>query len=339
MTMPGRSYSSGSQYRFGFQGQEADNELRGTGNSWNYKYRMHDPRIGRFFAVDPLTAKYPYLTPYQFSSNSVVAMTELEGLEGLVNISGKHMISNPSIEFDQDGDFIPEYDASFYKAGAMYFTAAAVVAVTPIALSMSTAASVYTSVTSTGVVITRLATDPRTQHIAMEGASFVANFFYDGPDDVFPTPGAGGELGKLFSKSITPLKNGLKYFFKSNTGDEVSTGTAKLVDGILDLDFTVPDELKRKGIGTEMFNGALKEFGDDVKGVRGLWGYNSKGEMSDNLKTFIDNWDYLGGTMGKEAAAWTTSTGKWAKDNGYDVVKVLGAEIDEVEVIFSKSKQ
>jgi len=42
---------------------------------------MHDPRIGRFFAVDPLTAKYPWYTPYQFSGNKVIDHVELEGLE------------------------------------------------------------------------------------------------------------------------------------------------------------------------------------------------------------------------------------------------------------------
>ena len=70
-------------YRYGFQGQEMDNEIKGEGNSVNYKYRMHDPRIGRFFAVDPLTAKYPELTPYQFSSNRPIDYIELEGLEGV----------------------------------------------------------------------------------------------------------------------------------------------------------------------------------------------------------------------------------------------------------------
>ncbi|NUY82715.1 hypothetical protein HUK80_17565 [Flavobacterium sp. MAH-1] len=42
---------------------------------------MHDPRVGRFFAVDPLEKKYPWYTPYQFSGNRVVDMVELEGLE------------------------------------------------------------------------------------------------------------------------------------------------------------------------------------------------------------------------------------------------------------------
>jgi len=42
---------------------------------------MHDPRLGRFFAVDPLTAKYPHNSPYAFSENRVIDGVELEGLE------------------------------------------------------------------------------------------------------------------------------------------------------------------------------------------------------------------------------------------------------------------
>ncbi|OOB81619.1 hypothetical protein BZL53_14530 [Flavobacterium columnare] len=42
---------------------------------------MHDPRVGRFFAVDPLTHEYPWYSPYQFSGNRVMDMVELEGLE------------------------------------------------------------------------------------------------------------------------------------------------------------------------------------------------------------------------------------------------------------------
>jgi len=42
---------------------------------------MHDPRIGRFFSVDPLAAKYPQNSPYAFSENMVIHMFDLEGLE------------------------------------------------------------------------------------------------------------------------------------------------------------------------------------------------------------------------------------------------------------------
>jgi RHS repeat-associated protein len=81
MLVPNR-HGSSDAYRYGFQGQEKDDEIKGEGNSLNYTFRMHDPRVGRFFAVDPLTSKYPYMTPFQFSSNSPIASRELEGLEG-----------------------------------------------------------------------------------------------------------------------------------------------------------------------------------------------------------------------------------------------------------------
>ena len=68
-------------YRYGFQGQERDDEVKGSGNSYNYKYRMHDPRLGRFFAVDPLYKEYPEYSPYSFSGNKVIHAVELEGLE------------------------------------------------------------------------------------------------------------------------------------------------------------------------------------------------------------------------------------------------------------------
>jgi hypothetical protein len=42
---------------------------------------MHDPRIGRFFVVDPLAAKYPYNSTYAFSENRLIDGVELEGLE------------------------------------------------------------------------------------------------------------------------------------------------------------------------------------------------------------------------------------------------------------------
>lgn len=74
-------HGSSTAYRYGFQGQEKDDEIKGEGNSLNYTFRMHDPRVGRFFARDPLEPKYPELTPYQFSSNTPISAVELEGLE------------------------------------------------------------------------------------------------------------------------------------------------------------------------------------------------------------------------------------------------------------------
>ena len=80
MLLPNR-HGNSSDYRYGFQGQEMDNEIKGEGNSHNFKFRMHDPRIGRFFATDPLTHLYPHYTPYSFAGNKLIAYKELEGLE------------------------------------------------------------------------------------------------------------------------------------------------------------------------------------------------------------------------------------------------------------------
>jgi RHS repeat-associated protein len=84
MEMPERKYRMKS-YRYGYQGQELDNEIEGEGNSLNYKYRMHDPRLGRFFTVDPLAGKYSYNSPYAFSENRVIDGLEWEGLEVVIH--------------------------------------------------------------------------------------------------------------------------------------------------------------------------------------------------------------------------------------------------------------
>ncbi len=78
--MPNRHYSTPA-YRYGFQGQEKDDELKGEGNSLNYTFRMHDPRVGRFFAIDPMTRSYPWNSPYAFSENRVIDGIDLEGKE------------------------------------------------------------------------------------------------------------------------------------------------------------------------------------------------------------------------------------------------------------------
>ena len=70
MELDGRTVNG--EYRYGFQNQEKDDEIKGEGNSVNYTFRMHDPRLGRFFAVDPLASKYPYNSTYAFSENRVI---------------------------------------------------------------------------------------------------------------------------------------------------------------------------------------------------------------------------------------------------------------------------
>ncbi len=81
MLMPGRVFSSASGYRYGFNGKEMDNEVSGDGNQYDYGFRIYNPRLGRFLSEDPLTKKYPMLTPYQFASNTPIQAIDLDGLE------------------------------------------------------------------------------------------------------------------------------------------------------------------------------------------------------------------------------------------------------------------
>ena len=73
--------SSFARTTYSFQGQERDDEVKGAGNSYNFEYRMHDPRVGRFFAVDPLSKKYPCNSSYAFSENRLIDGVEVEGME------------------------------------------------------------------------------------------------------------------------------------------------------------------------------------------------------------------------------------------------------------------
>jgi RHS repeat-associated protein len=73
-----RSWSS-PEYSYGFQGQEQDHEF--LEGAFNYKYRVEDSRLGRFFSVDPLHHKYAWNSQYAFSENQVIHGIELEGCE------------------------------------------------------------------------------------------------------------------------------------------------------------------------------------------------------------------------------------------------------------------
>lgn len=79
MGMPGRKYSAGSAYRYGFNGKEDDKDI--TPGGQDYGMRIYDKRLGRFLSTDPITGEYPELTPYQFASNTPIAAYDLDGLE------------------------------------------------------------------------------------------------------------------------------------------------------------------------------------------------------------------------------------------------------------------
>ncbi|MDE3250128.1 MAG: hypothetical protein KGO82_15815, partial [Bacteroidota bacterium] len=68
-------------YRYSFNGKENDKDVKGDGNQIDYGARIYDPRVGRFLSVDPISAKFPDLTPFQYASNLPTSGIDLDGLE------------------------------------------------------------------------------------------------------------------------------------------------------------------------------------------------------------------------------------------------------------------
>ncbi len=109
--LDGRTVSGG--YRYGFQNQEKDDEVKGEGNSLNFEYRIHESRIGRFFSVDPLQIKFPWNSSYAFSENNLIHAKELEGLQ-------KEIIIDNSLKNYKYREVNVLKEHELYKGGEFY---------------------------------------------------------------------------------------------------------------------------------------------------------------------------------------------------------------------------
>ena len=85
--MPGRKYSVGSAYRYGFNGKEKDNETYGNGNEYDYGDRIYNPRISRWLSLDPLQKKYPNETPYFYTGGNPILFADPDGRDRIITIT------------------------------------------------------------------------------------------------------------------------------------------------------------------------------------------------------------------------------------------------------------
>ncbi|MFK7969022.1 MAG: RHS repeat domain-containing protein, partial [Bacteroidia bacterium] len=77
MKMEGRGERA--DYRFGFNGKEQDDEVKGEGNSLDFGARIYDSRIGRWLSVDPLASEYPTMSPYVGIGNNPLIFIDPDG--------------------------------------------------------------------------------------------------------------------------------------------------------------------------------------------------------------------------------------------------------------------
>ncbi|WP_225980118.1 DUF6443 domain-containing protein [Pseudobacter ginsenosidimutans] len=64
-----------------FVGQDFESDL--GWDMYQFRFRTHDPQIGRFNQIDPLADKYVYNSTYAYAENRVINGIDLEGLEWL----------------------------------------------------------------------------------------------------------------------------------------------------------------------------------------------------------------------------------------------------------------
>lgn len=120
MLVPNRNASS-TAYRYGFQGQEKDDEIKGEGNSVDFGNRMHDPRVGRFLSIDKYANKFAYQSPYVFAGNTPIRGRDIKGdsLYIVTYVNGKGYRGNDMFraaaltrakDIKNNGTFDPAFD-------------------------------------------------------------------------------------------------------------------------------------------------------------------------------------------------------------------------------------
>ncbi len=68
-------------YRYGFQGQEKDDQVSGKGNSYTAEFWQYSPRLGRRWNIDPVIKEYE--SPYAAFENNSIWFIDYDGKDGI----------------------------------------------------------------------------------------------------------------------------------------------------------------------------------------------------------------------------------------------------------------
>ncbi|MEZ5013059.1 MAG: hypothetical protein R2794_02090 [Chitinophagales bacterium] len=89
MVMPGRTWEAAGGYRYGFNGQEQDDEISGNGNFNTAEFWEYDTRLGRRWNVDPIVK--PFLSFYQVYSNNPIIRVDFLGDDDYFDLEGNYL--------------------------------------------------------------------------------------------------------------------------------------------------------------------------------------------------------------------------------------------------------
>ncbi|RXR21253.1 hypothetical protein EQG63_04760 [Flavobacterium amnicola] len=336
--MPNR-HGSSTAYRYGFQGQEKDDELKGEGNSLNYTFRMHDPRVGRFFTTDPLTADYPWYSPYQFAGNKVVQFVELEGLEEGIKLTG---IDLSTVDLKND----KSVEAGILRG----------------AMNLVKPTWWWEGIKGTAIQTWNFnggngwgGVMEANQKI-MNDASYISKIFQEKDYGAIAQltvefVGSSVMLRTVSSKLLnvnsvrkaTPMiQESVKIMQVMEGGEDwgmvatnsgVSLGTAQVERGILEMHITVPETLRKGGILNKVVQTAVERWNPRM--IKGVWekNFNKTNKPSTNYSVYMEK---IKAKMSPEKAVFETPTGKAAKKAGYTGKPTIEVNEGSIEVIFTK---
>jgi RHS repeat-associated protein len=107
VTLKEREFTS-EKYRYGVQGKEKDDEIKGEGNSYDFGARFFDNRLGRWLSIDPHFSSYVVLSPYSYCANSQIIN---------IDYNGKDIEPTVLIGYDWEQKYLPVVP---YSAGGKY---------------------------------------------------------------------------------------------------------------------------------------------------------------------------------------------------------------------------
>ena len=168
-----------SNYRFRYNGKEFL-----SSGLYDYGFRMYHAGLGRFLSVDPYWKKFPGLSSYQFSSNTPIQATDLDGAEGRLDLPS----SDPNVQ-----RMTKIQRQNYDKAVLQGFAAGAAFSASVIALIYAAPAAANTAIQFGSRALLWSAANPQAVSeigtITISAAAAYAG--YDGD-----LPGPGDEIGR-----------------------------------------------------------------------------------------------------------------------------------------------
>jgi len=73
------SYDLTTDYRYGYNGKEKDDEIKGEANSLDFGARVYDPRVGKFLSTDPRQLEFPFMSPFIYAVDDPIRMIDEDG--------------------------------------------------------------------------------------------------------------------------------------------------------------------------------------------------------------------------------------------------------------------